>query len=241
MHSGPERVSGKTQVSSPMIPSRPQRAFDEERGHVPGNRSADIRGNYDERLNHILEAATGLIARDGYEKASMRAVAKEAGVSLAGLYHYFDSKERMLFLIQFRTFNSLVNGLREKLHGVEDPIEQLRMLVRCHVGYFAANMAALKVCSHELDSLSGAAYEEARRLRREYYALAHGIVEKVCDAHVPEHALDRHVATMSLFGMLNWLYRWYDPKRGRSPSWVANQIAEQFIHGLLGTADTPAR
>ena len=173
-----------------------------------------------------------LIAEVGYEKASMRAVAQSAGVSLAGLYHYFACKERMLFLTQYRTFTALVNNLREKLHGVDDPIEQLRVLVRTHVGYFAANLAALKVCSHELDSLSGACYEETLRIRREYYDLARGIIDRLIETHVPDSPLDRHEATMSLFGMLNWLYRWYDPTRGRSPNVVAHQIATQFLHGL---------
>jgi AcrR family transcriptional regulator len=210
-----------------------ERLFERSARQVPANRSPDGRETYDERLNHIVEAATALIAQDGYERASMRAVAKAAGVSLAGLYHYVDCKEKILFLIQFRTFNSLVSTLREKLHGVEDPVEQLRVIVRSHVSYFAANMAALKVCSHELDSLTGASYEEAFRLRREYYELTHMVVGRVLDAMAPDSPLDRHVATMSLFGMLNWLYRWYDPKRGRSPNGVANQIANQFLHGVL--------
>lgn len=193
----------------------------------------EARITYDDRLNHILEAATRVIARVGYEKASMRLVTKEAGISLAGIYHYFERKERLLFLIQFRTFNSLLNNVREKLHGVEEPVEQLRVMVRAHVGYFAANMDALRVCSHELDSLTGPAYEEARQLRRDYYDLTRAIVDRVLDAHTPESPLERHVATMSLFGTLNWLYRWYDPKRGRAPTTVANQIASQFLHGLL--------
>jgi hypothetical protein len=112
----------------------------------------------------------------------------------------------------------------------------MQVMVRTHVGYFAANMAALKVCSHELDSLTGDGYEEANRLRREYYDLTRAIVDRIFKAHAPASPLDRHVATMSLFGMLNWLYRWYDPKRGRSPNGVANQIANQFLHGLLAGA-----
>jgi hypothetical protein len=106
-------------------------------------------------------------------------------------------------------------------------------MVRAHVGYFASNMAALKVCSHELDSLSGTAYAETRRIRHEYYQAARSIVERVLDERAPDNALDRHVATMSLFGMLNWLYRWYDPKRDRCPSAIANQIAAQFLSGVL--------
>lgn len=196
----------------------------------------DGRGSYDERLNNILSAATDTFARLGYEKASMREVAKAAGVSLAGVYHYFDGKERILFLIQFRAFGSLLNNLREKLNGVEAPEEQLRVMVRAHLGYFAANMSALKVCSHELDSLSGAAYEDTRKVRHEYYDLCRGIVDRVLLQHGADGAIDRHVATMALFGTLNWLYRWYDPKRGPAVSTVAKQIADQYLLGLIGSA-----
>jgi AcrR family transcriptional regulator len=217
-----------------MSSERSEHSFEGAKGPATVARTSDIRGSYDERLNHILVAATDLIARVGYERASMREVAKAAGVSLAGLYHYFDSKENILFLIQFRTFGSLLNLSREKLHGVTDPAEQLRVMVRAHVSYFAANMAALKACSHELDSLTGQSYQEARQLRREYYELTRAIVNRLFEAHAPNNKLDAHVATMSLFGMLNWLYRWYDPQQGGSPTSIANQIASQFLYGLLG-------
>ncbi|MCK6457977.1 MAG: TetR/AcrR family transcriptional regulator [Phycisphaerae bacterium] len=201
--------------------------------------TSEGRGTYDERVNRILAAATGVIARVGYEKASMRQVARAAGVSLAGLYHYFDSKEKILFLIQFRSFNALLTGLREKLHHVEDPFDQLRVMVRNHTGYFVANMASLKVCSHELDSLTDEAYEETFAIRRHYYEVTRGIVDRLFDKYAPDSTLDRHVATMSLFGALNWLYRWYDPKRGGSPTALANQLATQFLHGILGPPPAP--
>lgn len=198
--------------------------------------SSDAREGYEQRLGHILAAACGVIAQLGYERASMRAVAKATGVSLAGLYHYFDSKEKMLFLIQFRTFSALHQNLLEKLHGVEEPEEQLKVMIRAHLGYFAANMDALKVCSHELDTLSGPAYEQTRDIRKEYYALTRSIIERLLDAHAPGASLNRHVLTMSLFGTLNWLYRWYDPSGGPSVVSVANQIASQFLHGIYHLA-----
>lgn len=198
----------------------------------PPRATSEVKEGYEQRLDHILEAATGAIARLGYERASMRAVAKATGVSLAGLYHYFDSKEKMLFLIQFRTFGALLNNLREKLHGLTDPEEQIRAMIRAHVAYFAANMDALKVCSHELDTLSGDAYHETREIRREYFSLTRSIVDRLLDTHAPRASIHRHVLTMSLFGTLNWLYRWYDPSRGPSVAVVANQIASQFLHGI---------
>jgi AcrR family transcriptional regulator len=221
-----------------MISRKPERAFGQRHEEAEPDRSSDNRGTYDDRLASILTAATDLIARVGYGNASMRAVARASGVSLAGLYHYFDSKEKMLFIIQFRAFNLLANTIREKLHGVSDPVERLRIVVRTHVDYFAGNMAALKVCSHELDSLTGAAYEETRRLRYDIYGITRDIVRDILEANDRAEALDAHVATMSLFGTLNWLYRWYDPKRSRSAATVANQISRQFLRGVLGSADS---
>ncbi len=196
--------------------------------------TSDPRETYDDRLNHILAAATLVFARVGYGQASMRGVAKAARVSLSGMYHYFDGKEKMLFLIQFRAFNSLLQNLREKLHGVEDPVEQLKVMVRTHVGYFSANMAALKVCSHELDTLTGEGYEDLRRIRHEYYEITRKIVQRVFQRRATGSGLDLHVVTMSLFGTLNWLYRWYSPGHERSSTGLADQITELFLTGVDG-------
>lgn len=217
-----------------LISGEQERLFESfEAGAKPGVTTGG-RESYDERLNHILEAATNVIARVGYGHASMRAVAKAAQVSLAGMYHYFDSKEKMLFLIQFRTFNSLLQNLREKLHGVEEPVEQLRVMVRSHIGYFATDMAALKVCSHELDALTGSRYEDLRHLRHQYYELTRAIIERVFQSRAPGGGLDEHVATMALFGTLNWLYRWYRPGPDYSVNGLANQITRLFLTGIIG-------
>jgi len=197
-------------------------------------------GKYEDRRDHILRAATGVFAQMGYEKASMRMIARAAGVSLAGLYHYFESKEQLLFVIQLRVFSSLLTNAREKLCGLEDPVDRLRVMVQEHVSYFAANMAELKVCSHELDSLGGDAYEQTRQIRRQYYALARAIIGDIVESDPPAYPMDLHVATMALFGTLNWLYRWWRPSRSGSPRVVALQVANQFVYGLKAAAPAAA-
>ncbi len=196
---------------------------------------------YDERLNHILGAATDVIARQGYQKASMRAVSRAAGVSLAGIYHYFDSKEKMLFLIQIRTYQGLIHNVEEALLGVDDSIEQLRVMIRAHVTYFAANLPAIKACSHELDALSGDAHGQMRSLRRQYYDLTRSIVDQIHEQGHSDESENVHASTMTLFGALNWLYRWYDPARDLSPTHLARQIADQFLWGLLRTKEKCAQ
>jgi TetR/AcrR family transcriptional regulator, cholesterol catabolism regulator len=195
---------------------------------------------HEQRLDRILESATLLIARDGYTKASMRTVAAAADISLAGLYHYFESKEKMLFLIQFRSFSSLLRHLEERLHGIEDPQDRLRVAVRAHIMQYARNKPALKVCAQELDALTGASYDEVLRIRRQIYRIVRSIVDQIIVDRSGDNTINAHVATMSLFGSLNWLYQWYEPGQDRSPAGLAQLMADQFLSGLLGTTSADA-
>src|ERR1700688_4561222 len=91
---------------------------------------------YDRRLGEILAHATEVFCEKGYEGASMRDLSRESGMSLAGLYYYFESKERLLFLIQKHTFTTIVQQLKARLEGVNDPEQQIRILILNHLEYF---------------------------------------------------------------------------------------------------------
>ena len=67
---------------------------------------------FDKRLAEILTHATDVFCEKGYEGASMRDLSRASGMSLAGLYYYFESKERLLFLIQKHTFSTIVQRLK---------------------------------------------------------------------------------------------------------------------------------
>src|SRR6516164_6823899 len=81
---------------------------------------------YDRRLAEILAHATDVFCKKGYEGASMRGLSRESGMSLAGLYYYFESKERLLYLIQKHTFATIVQRLKARLEGVPDSQERVR-------------------------------------------------------------------------------------------------------------------
>ncbi|MCP4759840.1 MAG: TetR/AcrR family transcriptional regulator [Planctomycetes bacterium] len=220
-----------------MDSQRADQMFDVPLPEAPTDASSDT---YETRRDHILRSATLVFAQHGYEKASMRAIAKAADMSLAGLYHYFDRKEQLLFVMQFRVFSSLLASLQERLVGVEEPRDRLCTMIRAHITYFAEHMAELKVCSHELDSLEGETYEQAREIRLAYYTLTREIIAMIIKENPPEYPLDIHVATMSLFGTLNWLYRWWNPTGPTSPKAIATQITNQFLAGICAPAASHA-
>src|SRR5271165_1704677 len=84
---------------------------------------------FDRRLAELLTHATEVFCRKGYEGASMRDLSRASGMSLAGLYYYFESKERLLFLIQKHTFTTIVQRLKARLVGVSEPEQKIRIFI----------------------------------------------------------------------------------------------------------------
>lgn len=190
---------------------------------------------FDGRRLHLLRAAARVFAASGYDRASMRRIAAEAGVSLAGIYHYVAGKDELLYGIQLHTFDSLLLGLERSLAGVADPRRRLAAAVRNHVRHFGRNMDELKVCARELHTLEGAAYDDVHRRRRAYFEAVHRLVRDLR----PERGRrpGSWLATANLFGMLNWFYQWYESGRIRPDlDDLASQQAGLFLDGYLASA-----
>ncbi len=159
---------------------------------------------FDSRRIELLGSAARVFSEVGYDKASMRRIAGEAGVSLAGIYHYIGSKDELLYRIQIHTFDSLLRGLEKSLEGEEDPRRRLGAAVRNHIHHFGENMHELKVCARELETLEGEAYDDVHERRRAYFGAVHDLVRELRPKRrVP---LGSWLATANLFGMLNWFY-----------------------------------
>src|SRR5690242_11718086 len=165
---------------------------------------------YDRRLSEILAHATEVFCKKGYEGASMRDLSRASGMSLAGLYYYFESKERLLYLIQKHTFTTILEKLKQRLEGVADPEQRIRIFILNHLQYFMANQRGLKVLSHEDEALKNGFGSEIAGIKREYYRLCLGLLEDFKRAQ--GRAFNPRTAVMSLFGMINWIYTWYNPR-----------------------------
>src|ERR1700745_2523617 len=108
---------------------------------------------FDRRLSLILRHATEVFCKKGYEGASMRDLSRATGMSLAGLYYYFESKERLLYLIQKHIFSTIVEKLKARLERVSDAEQRIRIFILNHLEYFLANQPGMKVVSHEDEAL----------------------------------------------------------------------------------------
>src|SRR5690348_8091813 len=185
---------------------------------------------FDRRLAKILEHATEVFCEKGYEGASTRDLSRASRMSLAGLYYYFDSKEKLLYLIQKYTFTTILERLRERLEGVDDPEQRVRIFIQNHLEYFLANQKAVKVLSHEDDVLKNGYGAEIAAIKREYYRICLELVDEVKRERQLQFA--SRIAVLSLFGMMNWIYTWYNQRADGNAEALAQQMGDIFLQGV---------
>lgn len=192
------------------------------------------RPGYDDKLAQILRTAAAIFADKGYHRASIRDISRAAGISLSGLYHYVDSKETLLYLIQDHCFGTVLENLERLLADEADPQRKLYLLVENHLRFFASNMKEMKVLSHEADSLTGEYRRVVNAKKKRYTEICESILVELRPAGSPT---DLRTATFSLFGMLNWIYTWYAPERDVPVADLAADMSRLFLRGFLAAAE----
>ncbi|MEX2582584.1 MAG: TetR/AcrR family transcriptional regulator [Gemmatimonadota bacterium] len=185
------------------------------------------RTQYDDKLDAILGVAAEVFAEKGYHNASIRDIARACGVSLSGLYYYFQSKEELLYLIQDHALGNLLSSLEERLNEVSDPEQRLRALMENHLRYFVGNMAEMKVLSREAGYLGGEFGQRVSAKKRRLTDIGTGILTEL----QPESDVHPRVATFALFGMMNWLYTWYHPERDVGVERLIEDMTRIFLAG----------
>ncbi|MFQ5737500.1 MAG: TetR/AcrR family transcriptional regulator [Acidobacteriota bacterium] len=191
----------------------------------------DTRTKLTERFEEVLAVAARLIAKDGFERASIRAIAQEAALSQAGLYHYVESKEELLFLIQKHTFTALRNSLAARLDPDAGPLERLRVMIRNHLEFFLAHMDELRVCTFDYNKLSGEHFNQILPIRRDYFRIAHSIVKDVLNEN-GTRPINSKRATLYLFGTLNWIHMWFRTERRTNIELIAEEITGMVLWGI---------
>jgi len=183
------------------------------------------------KLQHILRHAARVFSEKGFEGASIRDISRSSGVSLSGLYYYFDSKQKLLYLIQLHAFRSILKRLERRLAQLADPEDRLRALISNHLEYFIRHPMEMKVLAHEEEALEDPFRREVAEIKRRYYDLARAIFEDLKRARQVRRVNPR-VAVLSLFGMMNWIYKWHNPKVDPQAESLADTMAAIFLQGV---------
>ena len=192
--------------------------------------------HYDRKLEEILRKAAAVFCARGYHQASIRDISRATGVSLAGLYYYFPSKEQLLYRIQRHAFQHILLEAREALEPLTCPEERLLAFIRLHLQFFLEHPNEMKVLTREEESLGENHSRDLRAIKKAYYKLCFNQVEAMRRRR-RLRTLNTRVAVLSLFGMMNWIYTWYNPGVDPGAAKLAEQMTQIFLTGIYGSAD----
>ena len=191
-----------------------------------------IAKDHDEKRAQILKSAAKVFAEAGFDRASMTQLARECGISKANIYHYYDSKDAVLFGV----LDTYLSELRDRVCGVDvsalSPDQRLRRIV-------SEILLAYQGADHEHQvqiSAMGALPEDQQKLLRAYQRELVQVVSDALAAVAPTTlAQDSEKllsATMSVFGMLNWYYMWNSGAGSDAREAYADVVANLTLGGV---------
>lgn len=183
------------------------------------------------RREEILDAAIEAFAEGGYHGTSMEDIARIVGVRKRALYHYFSSKDELLFEILKQPTEIMIERLGEISSSTDRPSEKLRQAFFLHIHTMVEHLDELKVLLSETKYLKARRRKQIVALRDRYESLFRKIIREGVDSG-ELRPLDVKLVTFSIMGVGNWINQWYRPG-GMSPENLASRFWDMICGGIL--------
>jgi AcrR family transcriptional regulator len=180
----------------------------------------------------VLDAAVELFARQGFDATSVQEVVEHARVTKGAMYHYFRSKDDLLYEIYHELIGVQLAGL-ERIQAGDAPVaETLRAIIVDLVVTTADRLGAAAVSARELHKLAGERMVALRVQRRRYHEAVRELIERGQRDERFARSASAETVTLMVFGIVNQLPQWYRPDGPTSPRRLADEIAGFVLTGL---------
>ncbi len=188
--------------------------------------------DYDQKRLKILSVAAEVFAREGIARASMSEVAKSTGISKANIYHYYDSKDALVFDI----LDNYLSELQSRICSLEmhslSPEEQLTLLAQEFLFAYEGMDHQHKIQTEGLPTLPLKQQDILKSHQRKMVDFVSQILKSASPGYFSDNQARLRETTMSVFGMLNWFYMW-NPKADRKARiQYAETVAKLALGGL---------
>jgi len=192
-----------------------------------------LASNHDDKRQKILEEAAAQFSSVGFERARLQDIAAACNVSKSALYHYFPSKDVLLYVIISEHIMSAVSELESMAHGDGTAKERFSLLVRAMVTRAAERRHEHMVLTNDLKFLPALQQQEIKLAQ----ARALDFVVELLDQINPGLMRSRRTrASYALFvyGAMISTATWYRKEGGMTPHELADRLSEVFLKGFEG-------
>ena len=182
------------------------------------------------RMNAIAKVSARLFADKGYLDTSMDDIAAAAKVTKGGIYHYFGSKTDILYFICSTYVDMDLENLEQALSTIETTAEKVKFIIFRHIEHYTTRMFGAKTLLNEAYNLPLRYFKEVKAREKKYFAIVSGVLSQY--PGVQGHKEILTTLTFTLFGMMNWIYSWYNPKGRIKPEELSQLIYDVFTKGV---------
>lgn len=181
--------------------------------------------DYEERREAILDRSAELFAKSGFLGATVSDIARACDASKSLLYHYYRSKEEVLYGVMSSHIDVLVDDVVEVCEGTDAARAKLSTLLHRFMKHYVGAADRQKVLLNDLIYLPEDKRQEIVVKQRRVVDAVQDLMIEI-DPDIAKNPGEARARTMLLFGMINWTSNWYDDKGPISPDALADMALE---------------
>jgi AcrR family transcriptional regulator len=187
--------------------------------------------DYEKRRQVILDKAAEIFAKVGFHEASVSELAEKCKISKSLIYHYYSSKDEILFAAMEQYIWSLAESVRAARDEGGKPRAQFRRTVAAMLENYKFAGAKHRVLLQELDSLPKDKRKRIVHIEDEIVAIVGDMIGAIVPGKLNAHER-RTAVTMLFMGMINWTHTWFNPGGNISTTELAEITSDMFVRGL---------
>jgi AcrR family transcriptional regulator len=180
----------------------------------------------------VLAAAVELFATKGFDGTSVQEIVRRAEVTKGAMYHYFMSKDDLLYEIYHALISAQLADLDEILSQRMSPPDTVRAIISNLMDTTAARAEETAVFAREMHRLDDERLAAIRADRRRYHETFRALIEKSQADGSFSAVVSAETVTLMVFGMINQLPTWYRPAGPKTPAQLAEEVTAFVLAAL---------
>ncbi|TKI55634.1 TetR/AcrR family transcriptional regulator [Brevibacillus antibioticus] len=181
----------------------------------------------------IIETSMRLFEANGYHKVTVDQIVKESGTSKGGFYHNFKSKDELLYIIHDQFITYVLEKAEEAYEKWDTPTERLQAIVKSFVMMIDLYRSQVTIFYQESLFLAPEYYTDIETKRDRYKKSMFTVISDGIESGEFRPELPVPIVSMAIFGMVNWIYKWYQKSGTYSIEQIADIYADMVLHSVL--------
>ncbi len=187
----------------------------------------------DRRRKQIIDGAIKVFTAKGFHKATVREIAKEAGLIMGSLYNYIASKEDIIHIVYDYITRVLREEMSKAIAGIEDPEERLKAALYQNLNAVYKNQEIIMFIYKESASLDKESLHAVLTRETEYIELFEGLLrERFKGQDVNEERLRLAADLLPYIPVIMTFRRWSLKRRFESMDNVMKGILDFILQGV---------